>query len=479
LIADEALTLDVLPRPRSRWDAIYRFAHSFDPVGYHGSLGNAQLAASATERRWEAGGLGHAGPSQLRTALSFRARLPGFTSPSDEREFPYEWELVELLRRLVATGAAGRAPEEESFVAGYDLDARFPERRELRPGLLVAERDGLAWLVELLHEEAAGWERLGIAQRPISVTRFATELERDEHVRMHHPGVLPREEDESPPAEIADVFELFAALNSPSVVVRAPDGFEITTVDEWLEHAPPKSREKHWKDGRSAKELARAWTGESMPEDVLGLLRGRPEFEGFQPELALAEHRTRFDRFGGEARNHDLVLIGTARDERLVVGVEAKADEEFGSHCVGPYVERQRRTKPDSQVPQRADLLCRALFGRPLTTDGGADPQLSALRYQLLTALAGTAMEALIQQASRALLLVHEFVADWATTPTRLDANRRALLDFVAALGGVDASVMPADGADSWIIGPIGLPGGDFVPSGLPMYVAKLRTELT
>ena len=31
---------------------------------------------------------------------------------------------------------------------------------------------------------------------------------------------------------------------------------EIRSVEDWFEYAPPKKGERHWKDGRSAKELA-------------------------------------------------------------------------------------------------------------------------------------------------------------------------------------------------------------------------------
>ena len=30
----------------------------------------------------------------------------------------------------------------------------------------------------------------------------------------------------------------------------------ITTPEQWMQFAPPKDKEKHWKDGRSAKSLA-------------------------------------------------------------------------------------------------------------------------------------------------------------------------------------------------------------------------------
>ena len=37
------------------------------------------------------------------------------------------------------------------------------------------------------------------------------------------------------------------------------DGNEINSVEDWFSYAPPKGNERHWVDGRSAKELAKAF----------------------------------------------------------------------------------------------------------------------------------------------------------------------------------------------------------------------------
>jgi hypothetical protein len=49
--------------------------------------------------------------------------------------------------------------------------------------------------------------------------------------------------------------------NSRAVVASYDAGRRISTVDEWFEYAPPVGQEKHWVDGRSAKEVAKAWCG--------------------------------------------------------------------------------------------------------------------------------------------------------------------------------------------------------------------------
>ena len=46
--------------------------------------------------------------------------------------------------------------------------------------------------------------------------------------------------------------------DSPAVGTVHKDDRPLTTIDQWHRFAPPK-RDIHWKDGRSAKENARAW----------------------------------------------------------------------------------------------------------------------------------------------------------------------------------------------------------------------------
>lgn len=42
-------------------------------------------------------------------------------------------------------------------------------------------------------------------------------------------------------------------------------GLKISNLTDWFQHAPPAKGEAHWVDGRSAKELAKAWTQSGVP----------------------------------------------------------------------------------------------------------------------------------------------------------------------------------------------------------------------
>ena len=113
------------------------------------------------------------------------------------------------------------------------------------------------------------------------------------------------------------------------VIVK--DRRRLTTLAEWHSHAPPK-RKMHWKDGRSAKENARLWLGwaPDLPPGIADVLRATGSIGTLRSWSAEPEARVSFDAFRGPA---NLDVLVQAQDETgpVVIGVEAKADETFGS----------------------------------------------------------------------------------------------------------------------------------------------------
>ena len=167
----------------------------------------------------------------------------------------------------------------------------------------------------------------------------------------------------------------------------------ITTVEEWYQFAPPKAKGKHWKDGRSAKSLAQFMTDKNQVkklEDILvelkydtnGVISCTPEANTVLP-------------CKGNGRNHDLLMIG----EDFVVGIEAKVSEPFGEEISTELIEASDNKKG------RIDKLANELFGCKINEikDG------LELRYQLLTGVYGTLLEAENNKKSKALFLVIVF----------------------------------------------------------------------
>jgi hypothetical protein len=242
-------------------------------------------------------------------------------------------------------------------------------------------------------------------------------------------------------------------------------GHEINSIDDWFRWAPPKRGTLHWKDGRSAKELAKSWfrSGSAMPprelESLLEATFGPLLFKEIIPEC-IAE----LDDFGGEGRNCDLVAVCEVAGQRIVISVEAKADERFGP-TVGDYYDQKVGSR--SNVPARIEQLSEALFGRQ------PDGITRRLRYQLIHAAAASLIEAKNHNATCGVLLIHEFVSA-PLSARRLEQNASDWANFVRAFPELTAATVDKN----QILGPVSVHGGRRVPTGIPLYLGKLRTML-
>lgn len=248
----------------------------------------------------------------------------------------------------------------------------------------------------------------------------------------------------------------------------------IRDLETWFHLAGPKKKEAHWKDGRSAKECARAWLEkpDCVPTEISQVIRKHPDFSRILPGWsAEPEARVAFDSFGGEPSNLDVLL--TAKDEKglIVIAVEAKADEPFGKTVEDTlYKARERRAKnPRSQGVARLEQLAAAIIGVP----GDRLSEVGKMRYQLLTASAAALAEAQRQSAHRAVLIIHEFVTALTSDQKRLD-NAKDLNAFVHKLSdGVVATVV-----EGTVQGPFDLPGRPLIDSPIQFYIGKVVRNL-
>jgi hypothetical protein len=165
--------------------------------------------------------------------------------------------------------------------------------------------------------------------------------------------------------------------------IESDDGRPIATLAAWHELAPPAAP-NHWREHRSAYELARAWTEGDGAERLRALLATRDEFADVELQRVVAERKTWFDDIPVGPRNHDLLVLARAPAGRIVVGIEAKADEPF-DRDLADFVASARRRSSATRAPERLDRLTRAFFGTTLDEE----PTLAPLRYQLFSALAG------------------------------------------------------------------------------------------
>jgi len=214
----------------------------------------------------------------------------------------------------------------------------------------------------------------------------------------------------------------------------------------WVQRIDRKNRQP----GTSAPTLAASWSG---PLDLLCALATQPELADIAVDGVIVESKASFDSYGGNVRNHDLVLSGTTQtNESVVVCVEAKAGESLGDTVADQRKRAQhaKQANERSNASERLDSLLERLCR--LTAD---DAQVGALRYQLLTAWAGTLSDA--AGSAYAVFALHEFRTD-ERPEDKSPHNREELDRFAAVVLGCDlpgrvapwcARVPDVDGVDA------------------------------
>ena len=249
------------------------------------------------------------------------------------------------------------------------------------------------------------------------------------------------------------------------------NGEEINSIEDWERLGKPAA-DDHWRPGRSAYELAADWIERDAEARVRELLCQSNEIASVELTEGTVEKKTYFDDIPRGPRNHDLLVKGTSNLGPLVVGVEGKADEPFDLP-LWRWRQAALARSSDSGAPRRLDQLTSLFFGTTIDKDHGY-PGLACLGYQVLSALAGTLVDAREASAVHAVLLIHEFVTD-ETHDEMHRINGCVLDDFVTRLSGGAADRTTT--GDGWITTPIAVKGdGQRMPDSLPVTIAKLVT---
>jgi hypothetical protein len=174
------------------------------------------------------------------------------------------------------------------------------------------------------------------------------------------------------------------------------NGTVVTDIESWEDAFKEVDEAKHWKEGRSAKSLAQYFSLPNIDQsNGIKLIKEYVDicgFKNFEPIRARIEHESRFDKFRGKGRMHDMVIWGNEGKRHLVICIEAKVDEPFGSSVSEAYrksVEYVNKN-PRSKRSQRIKDLCEKYYKidvNDITSD-------THIRYQLLHYLAGSITEA-------------------------------------------------------------------------------------
>ena len=195
----------------------------------------------------------------------------------------------------------------------------------------------------------------------------------------------------------------------------------ITDIESWFNIAPPMEGTRQWKDGRSAKELARYITNSlpHMPKEIEATLL---HFTKTNAELEwAAEYTTKLQPHGlgkGNGRCHDAFMFNS----EIVVGIEGKADEPLGSKLIGEELKNANDNKR-----LRINGMIQMLFG-------DAPEKHESIRYQLVTASAATLIEAAKRCVSKAMLMVITFKKEGCYKSERIAANKADIQRFLTEL---------------------------------------------
>ena len=182
----------------------------------------------------------------------------------------------------------------------------------------------------------------------------------------------------------------------------------------WKSKYAPMGGDTHWKEGRSAMELARYMTAH-LPyapyeiERALSTLTDKEAVFDWAGEYVTKLPGT------GEGRNHDAIM----RNDDVFVGIEGKADESLGNG----YVASEYETGSDNKK-MRIEKLTDMIWGD--TPQAHPD-----IRYQLLTATAAILLEAKECGLSKALFLVVVFKHPQVCDPKKVEANNRDIETFL------------------------------------------------
>ena len=245
-------------------------------------------------------------------------------------------------------------------------------------------------------------------------------------------------------------------------VLKGRGGDQIT---DWRAWTRPK-KDYQWRAGRSAMELARAWFVSPMPlcpREIADLLATHPRAAGLTLFEGIPEHVTPLPE-RGEGRNHDLLLEGRGPSGSVVISVEAKVDESFGE-TIGGYWNMGRQSVTPTRAPERIEALLSMVFGPAARPD--ADPW-RELRYQLLTAVAGTAVEATLRRAHTAVVIVHEFRTE-DVDAQNVAVNAEDFQVFVGVLLDLPASEV----VHGRLYGPAVLASSSHLARGVDLFIGK------
>lgn len=155
--------------------------------------------------------------------------------------------------------------------------------------------------------------------------------------------------------------------------------------------------EKHWKDGYSAKSLARTWlNANGLPPTVASVFKkcGYPAFEGLKPIVAFPEYKVKLDTEVAPSQT-DLLVICKSNIGLFVIAVEGKGQEGFDK-IIAEWKDSRGKERRLNFLANKLEINTKSLLDA---------------RYQLVHRTTSAIIQAERFLASHALMLIHAFEA--------------------------------------------------------------------
>ena len=159
--------------------------------------------------------------------------------------------------------------------------------------------------------------------------------------------------------------------------VTIKKNFTIQTPEEWFFVAPPKGKEKQWKDNYSAKELAKfatSWEFVPFLSELIKMMgcSTPSEIDCYPEEETPLPYSYR------GPRNHDLLVVGPD----FIIGIEAKVNESFSETLKNEFEKGSEEKKK------------RIKWMKQILLDEGDSINSDEQKYQLFSGTCGTLLEA-------------------------------------------------------------------------------------
>ncbi len=166
-----------------------------------------------------------------------------------------------------------------------------------------------------------------------------------------------------------------------------------TNAESWIDLLA--GREKHWKDGYSAKMAAESWERtEGIPKEIVTALNKNDQLKNSELLMAIPEFKVSLPGGVRPSQNDLLVLISNERG-LTVVTIEAKAKEDFGS-LISEWQKDNTKGKNE-----RLEYILKEI--------NFTSKEYLSLRYQLFHRLASAVIMAKKFHARNALMVIQSF----------------------------------------------------------------------